>query len=85
MRLIINIVTMVGVYLDDLPIKGTRQTPTRGYKRRAGQSLPYKHRFNVYDLYMYKSINYGSVTRRQWLFKVSGNQRLAWGFEPTAV
>ena len=60
------------VCLDDLPIKGTRQTPTRGYKHQAGnsQSLLYKHWFNVYD-YMYelhKSRNCDSVTKRQYFF-----------------
>ena len=32
---------------DDLPVKGTRETPTRGYTHQAGnsQSLSYKHCF----------------------------------------
>ena len=36
------------VCLDDLPVKGTRQTPSRGYKHQAGnnQSLSYKHWFD---------------------------------------
>ena len=44
--------------LDDLPIKGTRQTPTRGYKHQAGnnQSLSYKHWFNVYDYELHNLI-----------------------------
>ena len=57
------------VCLDDLPIKGTQQTPTtsRGYKHQAGnsQSLSYKHWFNVYYYELHKSRNCDSVTRRQ--------------------
>ena len=47
------------VCLDDLPIKGTRETPTRGYEHQAGnsQSLSYKHWFNVYDYELHKSRN----------------------------
>ena len=58
------------VCLDDLPIKGTRQTPTnrgtKGYKHQAGnsQSLPNKHWFNVYDYELQKTRNCDPVTRQ---------------------
>ena len=52
------------VCLNDLPIKATRQTPTKGYKHQAGnsQSLTYKHCFNIYDYELHKSRNFDSVT-----------------------
>ena len=51
--------------IDELPIKRTRKTPTRGYKHQAGhdQSLSYKHWFDVYDYELHKSRNCDSVTR----------------------
>ncbi len=54
------------VCLDDLPVKGTLHTPTRGYKCQAGnsQSLSCKHWFNVCDYELHKSRCYASVTRR---------------------
>ena len=53
--------------LDDLPINGTLHTPTRAYKQQAGngQSLSYKHWFNVWDYELHKSRNCAAVTRRQ--------------------
>ena len=48
----------------DLPIKGTRQTPTSGYNCQAGnsQSLSYKHEYELH-----KSRNVLPVTERLFL------------------
>ena len=71
-----------------LPVKGTQQTPTRGYKHQAGngQSLLYKHWSNVYKHELDTSRNRDSVTtRRRILILVIVKSWLALGLEPTTL
>ena len=57
----------LSVCLSDLPVKGTRQTSTRGYKHQASysQSLSYRHWFSVFEYELHNSRSCDSVTRRQ--------------------
>ncbi len=54
------------VCLDDLPVKGNRQSSHRGYKHQAGnnRSLSYKHWLTVYDYELHKSGQFDSVTKQ---------------------